>query len=636
MTEWYGWIGTILRVDLSNGKIVKEPLSEDLAYNFVGGRGINSKILYDETGPDTDPLGPDNRLIIGTGPTSGTLGLGGGRFTVTAKSPLTGILGDASAGGAFGAEVKFAGYDHVIIQGRAQKPVYLWVNDGEVIIKDAQHLWGKTTWEATELIREELGDRDIKTLCIGQAGENLVKYACLITNDERAPAETGMGAVMGSKNLKAVAVRGSQSVKVANPERYEKIVRKWYEDIPKQHLTPLHKSVGVTYLIKLFNQVYNLGIRNSQELHRPEEEISHFFGENFVPKYTVRHYACFSCPHTSQKFVLIHDGPYAGEKGMRPEYGPLVSMCTQLGVFDFPFGLKVVNTLNQYGIDAQELGPTMAMAFECYQRGILKRKDTDGLKLEWGNKKVILDLIRKVAYREGFGDVLAEGCRNAARRIGKGAEKYAYHIKGKSHPDRLTAYIPAVLGFTLASRGWDHLRGTVFPHVTPSLGPPKFWDYDSKYAKVVTDREHIDTAADSLEICKWLTEFELMEEGLGGVPRMAELLSALTGVDFSEERLHKACDRIYNIERAYLVKHGIRREDDVPPRHFIETPIPDGPSKGKTIDMEKFEELKDAFYELRGQDKKTGAPRKETLKALGLKYVADELEKIGVYEEGKV
>jgi len=635
MTKWYGWTGTVLRVDLSTGKITKEPLSEDLAYNFIGGRGVNSKILYDETGPATDPLGPDNRVIIGSGPASGTLGLGNGRFTVTAKSPLTGILGDASGGGAFGSEVKFAGYDHIVIQGRAKKPVYLWVNDGEVILKDAQHLWGKNTWETAELIREELGDRDIKTLSIGQAGENLVKYASPITNDERAPAETGMGAVMGSKNLKAIAVRGSQSVKVAKPERYEEITRKWYEDIPKQHLTPLHKSIGVTYLIKLFNQVYNLGIRNSQELHRPDEEISHFFGENFVPKYVTRHISCFSCPHTSQKFVQIHDGPYAGEKGMRPEYGPLASMCTQLGVFDFPFGLKVVNMLNQYGIDAQELGPAMAMAFECYQRGILTKKDTDGLELEWGDRKTILELVRKVVYREGFGNILAEGCLNAAKKIGKGAEKYAYHIKGKSHPDRLTAYIPAVLGFALASRGWDHLRGTVFPHVTPSLGPPKFWDYDPKYAKVVTDREHIDTAADSLEICKWLTEFELMEEGLGGVQRMAQLLSAISGVDFSEERLHKACDRIYNIERAYLVKHGIRRKDDVPPHHFLETPIPDGPSKGQTINKEKFEVLKDAFYELRGSDKKTGAPKRETLEVLGLKYVADDLEKTGVYKEGK-
>lgn len=272
----------------------------------------------------------------------------------------------------------------------------------------------------------------------------------------------------------------------------------------------------------------------------------------------------------------------------------------------------------------------MAMAFECYQRGILTRKDTDGLKLEWGNKEVILELLRRIAYREGFGDVLADGCVNAARKIGKGAEKYAYHIKGKSHPDRLTAYIPAVLGFVVATRGWDHLRGTVFPHIT-SLGPPKFWDYDPKYAKAVLEREHIDTAADSLEICKFLTEFALMGEGLGGIARMAELLSALTGVNFSEERLHKACDRIFNVERAYLAKNGIKREHDVPPRHFLETPLPDGPSKGRTIDREKFEELKDAWYALRGSDKNTGAPKRETLEALGLKYIADDLEKANIY-----
>lgn len=631
MRKWNGWVGTILRVDLSNGKIFKEPLSENLAYNFIGGRGVNSKILYDETGPATDPLGPDNRLIIGTGPTSGTLGLGSGRFTVTAKSPLTGILGDASGGGAFASEVKFAGYDHIVFEGRAQKPVYVWISDDEVVLRDAQHLWGKNTWVAAELIREELGDRDIKTLCIGKAGENLVKYACPITNDERAPAETGMGAVMGSKNLKALAVRGSKSVNVANPDKYEGIIRKWYEDIPKQRIRSLHRSIGTTWLIRQYNQIYDLPIKNSQELHRPEEEISHFYGENFVPKYLVRHQACFSCPHSCQKYVLIHDGPYAGEKGRRPDYGSLISVCTQLGVFDFPFGLKVMNRLNQHGIDAQEIGPTMAMAFECYQRGILTRRDTDGLRLEWGNKNVILELIEKVANRKGFGDILAEGCRNAAKRLGREADKYAYHIKGKSHPDRVTAYIPTVLGFALATRGWDHLRGTIYPHGSKFLGPPKFWDYDPKYAEAVMNREHLDTAADSLEICKFLTEFALMEEGLGGIPRLTELLAALTGVHFSEELLHRACDRVYNIERAYLVKNGIRREDDVPPRHFLETPIPEGPYKGKTIDREKFEQLKDVFYELRGSDKKTGAPTRATLEELGLKYVADELEKMGVY-----
>ncbi len=268
----------------------------------------------------------------------------------------------------------------------------------------------------------------------------------------------------------------------------------------------------------------------------------------------------------------------------------------------------------------------MAMAFECYQRGILTRKDTDGLKLEWGNKDAIKELVRKVSYRDGFGDVLADGCLNAARRIGKGAEKYAYHVKGKSHPDRITSIMSDVLGFAAATRGWDHLRGT-----TPRRFPPKFWDYGVGTAVDVRDNEHLCTAADSLEICKFMTDWLML--GYGGVSKMAEVLSALTGVDFTEERLHKACDRIYSLERAYLVRHGIRRVDDVPPRHFIELPLQDGPSKGKTVDSGKFEELKDLWYDLRGQDRKTGAPKRQTLEELGLKYVADDLEKTKVYQE---
>jgi len=631
MTDYYGWAGKILRVDLSSGKIETESLSQDLAHKYIGGRGINSKILYDETGPETDPLGPDNRLIIGTGPASGTMGLGTGRFTVTCKSPLTGILGDGSGGGHFGAEVKFSGHDHIVIHGKSEKPVYLWINDDQVELRDASHLWGKTTWEASRLIREELNDLDIKSICIGQAGENLVKYAFAIADDERVPAETGTGTVMGSKNLKAISVKGSQSVRVARPEIYLDIIKKWYKEVEEQPLSSTHRKIGSAYLIEVFQQVCNLPINNAQRLKASDEEFSRLMPSKFVEKTRVRNISCFGCRHGCQKFIQIPDGPDAGLKGMRPEYGPLASLCTTLGVFDFPFGLKVTNLCNEYGVDAQEVGPTIAMAMECYQRGILKKKDCDGLGLEWGNKKIILELIRKVAFREGFGDVLAEGCYKAAKIIGKGAEKYAYHIKGKSHPDRLTGYIPCVMGFAFASRGWDHLRGSVFPHVSPTHGPPKFWDYNPEYAKMVTERDHIDTGADCLEICKWLTEFELMEEGKGGLPRMAEVLSAITGVDYDEESFARSCERVYNIERAYLLRMGLTRDHDVAPHHFYDTPYPDGPSKGMTLDRDKFEALKDVFYELRGGHRETGAPKRETLESLGMKKVADDLERLGVY-----
>ena len=540
---------------------------------------------------------------------------------------MTGILGDGSGGGHFGAEVKFAGYDHIIVQGRAPKPVYIWLNGDEVEIRDAQHLWGKTTWETSTAIREELGDRYVRTLSIGPAGEHLANFACAITDEEAVPSKTGTGAVMGSKNLKAVAARGSKSVKVADPKRYVGIIRKWWKIFPTVPYAKVYKDIGTPFLVKMFNDSYNLAIKNAQELHRPEEEISHFYGENFVPKYRVRDFACFACRVPCQKFVRIHDGPLAGEKGRRPEYGPIISMCTHLAVFDFPFALKVTNLINQYGMGAEELGPAMAMIFECYQRGILTRKDTDGLKLEWGNRKAILELIRKIAYREGFGDIVADGCVKAAKRIGKGAEQYAYHIKGMTHPDRQTDYMPAVLGFAVSTRGWDHMRGSVWPYELPET---KFWDYDPAYAVAVRDKEHVQTICDSAEICKILSGCAEMHESLAGI---SGVLSALTGVDLSEERLHKISDKIYNVERAYLVRSGIRRKDDLPPRHFLETPYPDGPSKGKTVDKEKFNELLDAWYEVRGSDKKTGAPTRETLEKLDLKYVADDLEKTGVYEE---
>jgi aldehyde:ferredoxin oxidoreductase len=634
MTEWYGWMGNNLRVDLSKGKATKEPLTEDLVYNFVGGRGLSAKILYDETGPETDPLGPDNRFIIGTGPTSCTMPLGGGRYTLTTKSPLTGILGDGSGGGTLAAEVKFAGYDHIIVQGRAQKPVYIWINDDQVEIKDAQHLWGKDIWETEALIRQELGDRDIQTLTIGPAGENLVKYACPVPPDERVAGQCGMGAVMGSKNLKAIAIRGSQSVKVANRKKFEEIIRSWYEDMPKGPLSATHHDYGSPYLIGTFNQIHVCPIKNGQELHAPDEVIGHMYVPNWLPKYMVRHISCFGCPHACQKFMEITDGPFAGERGSRPEFA-FASVTTLLGVFDVGFGLLATNLANKWGMDLMELGHSMSMAFECYQRGILTRKDTGGLRLEWGNKEVILELIRQIAYREGFGALLADGTLNAARKIGKGAEKYVHEVKGKSHPDRITSYIPTVIGFAFSTRGFCHLRASVFPHVKPEPGPPKFWDYDPRYAKWCTDREHSNTAADCLEICKFLTDFEIMEPGKGGVARMAELLSALSGLDFSEERLHEVCDRVYNIERAYLTKHGIRRKDDRPPLNFIHDPLPSGPSAGMTFDMEKFEVIRDAWYDLRGSDRKTGAPRRDTLEKLGLKYVADDLEKTGVYQEGK-
>ncbi|MFC1593287.1 aldehyde ferredoxin oxidoreductase family protein, partial [Candidatus Omnitrophota bacterium] len=570
MAVKYGWMGTILRVNLSERRIVKEPLTEDLAHKFVGGRGINSKILYDETGPHTKPLGPDNRLIIGAGPVTGTIGPSAARFTVTAKSPLTGILGDASGGGFFIPELKFAGYDHIVIQGKAESPVYLWINDDEVEIRDASHIWGRNTWDIEEAIRKELGDRNIKTLCIGQAGEHMVRTACTIGTGDRAPGKTGTGAVMGSKNLKAIAIRGSKSVKVAHPEKYKEIVRKWYEEAPQQGFYPTVHKIGTSYLVKAINESYTLGVRNVQELHLPEEKVGVLYGENFVPKYGIKSQSCFACPISCSEFLLVKEGPYAGEKGRMPEGGSLIGLGPLIGVSDdFPFVLKVTNLCNQYGLDSGRTAASISAAMEWFQRGIITREDSDELELKWGDQQVIVELLRKIAYREGFGDILAEGALNAAQKIGKGAEKYVLHSKKMPlSTSRRVDSLGSVLAQSTATRGFDHLRGLPTGNITYLTGEVveiKGTSYDPLWAKAVQHTRRMNTASDMLEICKFNTEWEIFDRDCG-VARMAELLAATTGLDFSEEWLTQATDRVYCIEKSYNAREGIRREDDSPPR----------------------------------------------------------------------
>ncbi|MFC1965235.1 aldehyde ferredoxin oxidoreductase C-terminal domain-containing protein, partial [Chloroflexota bacterium] len=491
-----------------------------------------------------------------------------------------------------------------------------------------------------EEIRKELRDRGIKTLSIGQAGENMVRMACPIATGDRAPGRTGTGAVMGSKNLKAIAVRGSKSVKVAEPDKYIKLVKKWHDDGPHQSMYNLIAiEQGTAFLLRAENESYGLGIRNAQEIHLPEEILGTLYGDRITPKYGRQRVGCFACPTLCARLMIINDGPYAGEKGKRPEGGCLMSFGPRIGVYDdFPFIFRVTHLANQYGMDSVSLSAVIAAAMEWFQRGIITREDTDGLELEWGNKPVILELLRKIATREGFGGVLAEGTLKAAKKIGKEAEKYVYHSQGM---DEYNGYAPDTMGANLAfatsTRGFDHLRGMptkMMPELRDGAKPGEMLSgtsYDSRWAEIVQWTRRMNTAADLAEVCKFNTEWALFDKDCN-VARIAELLAAITGVDFNEELLIQACDRVYCVEKAYNVREGNRREDDNPPSQFFERPIWDGPNKGFQLDKVKFGELKDYYYELEGWDKKSGAPSREALERLSLKYIADELEKHGVYQ----
>ena len=637
MATWYGWAGTILRVNLSEGKIVKQPLTEDLAHSLVGGRGINSKILYDETGPQTEPLAPDNRLIIGTGPMTGTPGPSTGRFTVTAKSPLTGILGDSNGGGDFAPELKFAGYDHIVIEGKAERPVYILIHDDEVEIRDAQHLWGKNTWETEEILVRDLGSRDIRTLSIGQAGEKMVRMACVNSTGDRVPGRTGTGAVMGSKNLKAIVARGTKGVRIARPEQYAAALRKWNEAARQQKMFQVLRNIGTTYLMKAKNESHSLAIKHGDQRYLPQETLESLYGENIVAKYDVKKLGCFGCPILCSSLCVVRDGPYAGEKGIRPEGGSLMGFSIQVGVFDdFPFVLRATNLANQYGLDSISTGTVIALAMKWYENVIINKEDTDGLELEWGNQQVIMELLRKIAYREGFGDILAEGPLKAARKIGRGAEKFVRHAKGMGNNNsRGIDQMGRVLAEATATRGFDHLRGIPSAGAKmPGIDGPEVSpiSYDPYWADAVLQTERVCSAADMLEICKFISEWMLHGDNFG-VASMAELLTTVTGVDYDEQSLTRASDRLYSLERAYLAREGIGRKDDNPPEDFFDKPLTDGRHQGWRLERSKFEELKDYYYDIHGWDRKTGAPTRETLERLDLGYVAAELERLGVYRE---
>ncbi|MEM3755241.1 MAG: aldehyde ferredoxin oxidoreductase N-terminal domain-containing protein, partial [Candidatus Bathyarchaeia archaeon] len=411
MNEWYGYAGRILRIDLSKQKIVKAELNKSLAKAFIGGRGINSKILFDEVNPGIDAFSPENLLIFGTGPATGTIGLGTGRYTVSSKSPLTGILGDANSGGFWAPELKYAGYDHIIIKGISSDPVYLWIDDDHVELRDAKHLWGLDTWQTDKAIKQEIGDEDIQIACIGQAGENLVRYACIINNLARAAGRTGMGAVMGSKRLKAIAVRGSKDVKIAKQKEYIEYVNELCKRIYESPLYKEVSTIGTPILVEKCRARNLFPVNNFQYTQWSEEKIEAISGKTFHEKFSIRSKACFGCPIHCSHFYSIKEGPYAGTVGEGIEYEVIGPFGIQTGTPDIMMIVKAHELCSKYSIDTCSCGNVIATAMEWYQKGIITKEDTGGIELKWGDVEAIMDLVKKICFKEGFGRILAEGVK---------------------------------------------------------------------------------------------------------------------------------------------------------------------------------------------------------------------------------
>jgi len=639
-----GYAGKILRVDLSEKKVSKQRLSRDLINGFIGGRGVNIKMLYDEVSWKVKPLDPENRVIIGAGPLAGTLAPSAGRCQCTTKSALTGILGDSNLGGHFAAELKFAGYDHIVISGKSTKPVYLWINNDEIELRDAVDLWGLDTWATTSAIQDQLGDRDVQVLAIGQAGENLVKYSAVISNLSRAAGRGGVGAVFGSKHLKAIAVRGTKGLTVAKPKEFlqtvEQCFRKIYNDPG-----PRQRSIeGTPSLVVVANALGWLSHKNMQ-FSTNDEVADKLCAASFL-KYSVKSKGCFNCPVHCSHYYVVRNGPFAGTQAEGLEFVAILTLGAKTGVDYYPAILKANELANRYGLDVASLGDIISWAMECFEKGILNEKDTDGLSLEFGNYESMLRLIEKIVRREGIGNILADNIVEASQKIGKGSSQFAHHIKGLTLiPDVRTGYGFA-LGHAVSNVGPIHLRGAVVAEegwlaraIPDEVAKEMFGGIEAKDPhthigkdKTVRWYEQITMAADCLGICKFVLS-PYAGQKLITLEDLALLLSQATSFAFTKEDFQAAAERILAVERSFNAREGLSRKDDMLPPRMWE-PAESGPNKGFQFNKESWDKALDNYYALHGWNE-TGIPGKKILEDLNLKYVGEELESLGKYAAKK-
>ncbi|MGQ9558685.1 MAG: aldehyde ferredoxin oxidoreductase family protein [Desulfurispora sp.] len=627
----YGWTGRRLRVDLSSGQWSVENIPAEWRQNWLGGRGFNSALLYREVPPGTDPLGPDNRLIFGVGPLTGTFSPCSGRTTVTACSPLQHPHGpgDANMGGHWGAELKFAGYDQLVVQGRADHPVYLYIDGDRVEIRDARHLWGKLVSQADELLKEELGNPDVHIALIGPAGENRVRFACVINDVSRAAGRTGMGAVMGSKNLKAVVVRGTRPVSIARPREFFQVCAELRRRMQQDIMVKMLYDQGTWLLTMPAN--YEQGWfcwRNFQSGYHPRADL--LSGENHRDKFLAAREGCFACPISCGRYSRIDRGQYAGEAGGGPEYETLTAIGPRLGLLDPAAVLHNSFLLNEYGMDSCSTGGAIAWAMECWEKGLLNSQQTGGLELNWGDQTVIDRLIKMIALRQGLGDILAEGSFRAARHFGVG-EEYTMTVKGNdmSQDDPRGLGFAFGIGFATGHRGADHLQGLPCLELTGRFYPglvEKILGTSEAEERLSPVRkpemqcycEDLKAVGDSLTQCTFAHNWSyavLLED-------MARLLQTGCGLEIGPEELLKIGGRIVHLERAYWNRLLVGRHEDKNPARFTREPMPEGPNQGVVFPEE---ELLPRYYAVRGWDAQSGFVQPETLAAYGLEDVAAEL-----------
>jgi aldehyde:ferredoxin oxidoreductase len=605
-----GWTGKILRIDLSNRTHKTDDLDVNTAKMFIGGHGVATKILMDEMDPKVDPLSPENKLIFSIGPLTGTVAPLGSRYMITTKSPLTGLLGFGNSGGFFGPAMRNAGYDHIVFEGKSDKPVYVLISDEDIQFKDASHLWGKDTHETEDIIRKETEDsgKRVRVSCIGPAGEKQALIAAIMNDKHRAAARCGIGAVMGSKNLKAVAVTGKRKEDVADSEALlslsKTLMRKFKENPGVENFT----EFGTSGVVNLLNEMGVLPTRNFQK--SSFKEAANLSGETLKEKYLQKNKACFGCPIACGRGTKIIDGKYEGE-GEGPEYETVALLGSSLGNGNLAAVTKANYLCNQLGIDTISAGGTIACAMEMFEKGYLTKEDTGGIALEFGDGDLVVKLVEMIGSRTGFGDVLADGGFKLAERYG--------HLECFMgvHKMEIPGYEPRGakgMGITYMTStiGPSHCRGYTIPfeimHTAGNLDPIE----ESGKGMISKSAQDMTCAWDATGLCLFAT-LAL------GIEDVISLMMAATGVGFGFFQFLGIGERIFNLQRMFNLKAGLRIEDEKLPERFYKEPLPDGPNAGAVLDLEAEMSV---YYNLRGWNM-NHIPTKGKLKALGLgNYVA--------------
>lgn len=607
----YGWRGNVLRVDLDRATVVQTVLDPDTARKFIGGRGFGIDVLLNELDPSCDPLGPENLIVMATGPLTGTKAPTGARYMVMTKSPLTGAVTCSNSGGQFPAALKWAGVDMIVFSGKAAAPVYLWIEEGRAELRPAGHLWGKNTHDTHDTLRLQTHP-EACVACIGPAGERQVRFAGIMNDKDRAAGRSGVGAVMGAKNLKAVAVYGSSPVPLYDETAFKALVkkfnRKFIESLNGQ--PPGLRTYGTAATITGTQGIGALPTRNFQQgTFDGWKAIS---GQALTDTYLVKHKACFSCPISCGRVTKVAAAGFEGE-GEGPEYETIYALGSNCGVDNLAALTKANYICNEQGMDTITMGSTIACAMEMFEKGILTEAEI-GMPLPFGDARAVVELTRLTAERKGFGNRLAEGSLRLAQRYGH--PELAITVKGQE----FAGYDPRAeqgmgLAYATSPIGASHMRGD--PAYIEILGVPFLIDpltWKDK-AQLVKDWQDSFAVIDAAGLCVFFSVRNLMTADRTLRPQgIMELLNAATGAGYSLEELSAAGERIFNAERLFLIRSGFSRKDDRLPDRITKEPLPDGPAKGMVCHLDA---MLDDYYPLRGWDE-TGRPTTDTLRALGL------------------